>query len=219
MSPVPNPTAETPNGTIPMKKLRPALTTPLLAAPLAAVALLAAALPAGAAPYAVDASHTSVVFSISHLGYSYTYGMFRKTGGAFEFDPNNPAACRFDLTLDVTSLDTMDAKRDEHLRSPDFFNANQFPQITFRSESVAKTTSADGKPQFDVTGTLTMHGVAQRVTLPMIYLGGGKGPYGKDRVGFLCQTSVKRTDFGMTNMVPMIGDAVGVTISFEGILQ
>ncbi|MEN0110084.1 MAG: YceI family protein, partial [Planctomycetota bacterium] len=169
--------------------------------------------------YAVDGSHTSAVFSISHLGYSYTYGMFRKASGAFQFDKDNPAASRFQFTLDVSSLDTMDAKRDEHLQGADFFNARQFPQITFTSTSVTPAGEQDGKPVFDVAGTLTMHGVSKSVTLPLQYLGEGPGPYGNYRVGFLCQTTLNRSDFGMNFMVGPIGDQVGVTISFEGIQQ
>lgn len=187
---------------------------------LAAIAV-ATATPnhASAASYAVDGSHTSVVFSISHLGYSYTYGMFRKNSGSFEFDPDNPAACQFSFTVDVASLDTMDPKRDEHLRGADFFNAKQFPQITFRSESVQATTGTDGKTVYKATGPLTMHGVTKQVTLPMTFLGEGPGPYGNYRVGFLCATSLKRSDYGMNFMVGPIGDNVGVTISFEGIRE
>ncbi|MEO1495895.1 MAG: YceI family protein [Planctomycetota bacterium] len=199
------------------------LATPrtLITASMIAASIIATIGPshASAASYAVDGSHTSVVFSISHLGYSYTYGMFRKNSGSFEFDPDNPAACAFNFTVDVASLDTMDPKRDEHLRNADFFNAKQFPQITFRSESVRKTTGEDGKPVYEATGPLTMHGVTKQATLPMTFLGEGPGPYGNYRTGFLCRTSFKRSDFGMNFMVGPIGDNVGVTISFEGIRQ
>lgn len=183
-------------------------------------ASLAAALLCGesrGANYDVDASHTSTVFSVSHLGYSYTYGMFRKNSGSFEYDAANPESSRFRFVIDVASLDTMDAKRDEHLRGADFFNANQFPEITFESTSVTKSVDERGRDVLNATGTLTLHGVSKEVTLPMVVLGAGPGPYGDQRVGFLCQTRLKRSDFGMEFMAGPIGDEVAVTISFEGI--
>ena len=185
--------------------------------PLLLIAALTTAAGARAESFAVDPSHTSAVFSISHLGYSYTYGMFRKTSGAFEFDKADPAASSFNFALDVASVDTMDAKRDEHLRSADFFNARQFPQISFVSSRVDKSVGANGGEVYNVTGKLTMHGVSKEVTLPLKYLGEGQGPYGNYRLGFICQTTLKRSDFGMNFMIGGIGDNVGVTISFEGI--
>ncbi|MEM1305873.1 MAG: YceI family protein [Planctomycetota bacterium] len=183
----------------------------------AALALAVCAPQARAASFDIDTSHTSIVFSVSHLGYSYTYGMFRKSGGSFEFDRDNPSASKFSFTVDVASLDTMDAKRDEHLRSADFFNVKQFPQMTFVSSKVEKATAPDGKEIYNVTGTMTLHGVSSEVTLPLEYLGEGPGPYGKYRVGFICQTMFKRSDFGMNFMTGPIGDSVGVSISFEGL--
>ncbi len=185
---------------------------------LLTAALLAAAVPAAqAANFEVDPAHTSVVFSVSHLGYSYTYGMFRDVKGAVEFDKANPASSKFSLVIDAASLDTMNEKRDEHLKNADFFNVKQFPQITFESTSVAPGNSASGKTVYDVTGKLTMHGVEKEVTLPMEFLGEGATPFNDYRVGFLCQTTLKRSDFGMDFMVGPVGDSIGVTVSFEAV--
>jgi polyisoprenoid-binding protein YceI len=174
---------------------------------------------ASAESYKVDPSHTSVVFSISHLGFSYTYGAFKTNAGSFEFTPDNPATCSFEFTVDAASLDSFDAKRDEHLRGPDFFDVKQFPEITFKSTSVTSEVGEDGKTVYNVTGDLTIHGVTKSVTLPMKLLGEGDSPFGDHRVGFVCSTSVDRTEFGMDFMAGPIGKQVAIVMSFEGVRQ
>ena len=162
--------------------------------------------------FTVEPSHTAVIFSISHFGYSFTYGRFNTVAGRFAIDKTNPAASQFAFSVDVASVDTNDAKRDEHLRGADFFNAAQFPKITFTSTAVVKSEKG-----YDVTGDLTMHGVTKKVTLPLVAMGEGKGPYGKYRSGLTFNLQIKRSDFGMKNMVGPIGDNVAVTASFEGV--
>ncbi|CAE7211578.1 unnamed protein product [Symbiodinium sp. CCMP2456] len=184
---------------------------------LSAVAVVAAVPTTRAANFEVDPSHTSVVFSVSHLGYSYTYGMFRDVKGTVEFDKASPEACKFRFTIDAASLNTMNEKRDEHLKGADFFNVKQFPQITFESTAVAPAASADGKTLYNVTGKMTMHGVEKEVTLPIELLGEGETPFKDYRAGFMCQTTLKRSDFDMDFMVGPIGDSIGVTVSFEAV--
>ena len=162
--------------------------------------------------YTVEPSHTAVIFAISHFGYSFTYGRFNKHEGRFVLDRENPSNSRFQFVVDTASVDTNDAKRDDHLRGADFFNAPQFPKITFQSTSVAKSEKG-----YDVTGNLTLHGVTREITLPMVAMGEGTGPYGKYRVGMSFQLQIKRSDYGMKNMLPSIGDNVAITSSFEGI--
>jgi polyisoprenoid-binding protein YceI len=171
--------------------------------------------------YTVDASHTSVVFSVGHAGLSYTYGFFRQAAGSYILDAANAANSRFQFTIQTNSLDTNHAKRDEHLRSPDFFNVQQYPTITFESTSCARANSPDQSIVFEVTGNLTMHGVTRQVKVPLRMLAEGKGPYGDARSGFLCQLELKRSDYDMTNLLEnnLVGDAVSVTISFEGVKQ
>lgn len=181
---------------------------------LLAPALLTAA-PTAAETYAVDPAHTSIVFSVKHLQFSYTYGMFRKAEGQVEFDRENPEACKFNLSVDVASLDTMNEQRDEHLRSEDFFDVANHPKMTFVSKSVAKKTGEEGQEVYEATGDLTIRGVTREVTLPMTLLGVGAGMDQKPRIGFLCRTSIKRSDFGMDFMVGPIGDTIGLTLSFE----
>jgi polyisoprenoid-binding protein YceI len=176
--------------------------------------------------YALDAAHTSVIFGISHMGFSYTYGRFNKIDGKYTLDEANPAGSSFELTIDASSIDTNDAKRDGHLKSADFLNAGEFPLITFKSTEV-KLKQADGaapatdtaQAVYEVTGDLTMHGVTRPVTLPLKLLKVGPGMDGKKRSGFLCEARLLRSEFGMTNMVPAVGDDVAVTISFEGGVQ
>jgi len=171
--------------------------------------------------YLVDKSHASLIFGVSHFGYSYTYGRFSfDERSNFVWDKSNPAASKFQLVIPVASIDSDDPKRDDHLRNADFFNAKQFPHMIFQSTSVrpAQLDNPEGN-KYDVVGNLTMHGVTKEVTLPVTKMGEGLGPYGKYRSGFFCQTTLKRSDFGMAHMIPNIGDEVAITISFEGTLQ
>ena len=164
--------------------------------------------------YTVDDQHTSVVFAVNHMEYSYTYGMFGKYRGQFSYDPQNATASSFRFAIDAASLDTKSEKRDEHLRGPDFFNVKQFPEITFKSTSVA---AKDGKLM--VTGTMTLHGVSKEIVMPLSPMKSGPGPDQKQHTGFLGQFKVKRSEFGMNFGLPHIGDEVSIILSFEGIKQ
>lgn len=160
--------------------------------------------------YNVDSSHTAVYFKISHLGLSWTHGRFNDVGGAFSIDAD-PAKSNFALTIKTESLDTGNQKRDEHLKSPDFFNAKQFPAITFKSTSVK--AAKDG---YEVTGDLTMHGVTKSVTFPLV--GGRKAefPAGVHRTGFTAELVLKRSAYGITKFAEAVGDDVHIAVSFEG---
>jgi polyisoprenoid-binding protein YceI len=184
--------------------------TCLWSAPVAALA---------AEAYTIDPAHTSVVFSVGHTGLSYTYGVFRQTGGGYILDKANPANCQFEFAIQTDSIDTNHAERDKHLRSADFLNTQQFPTITFESTSCALGNGPAGSIVYNVTGNLTIHGVTRQIMLPLRMLGEGKGPFGDQRTGFLCQVELKRSDYGMRNLLDMVGDAVGITISFEGTMR
>jgi polyisoprenoid-binding protein YceI len=173
--------------------------------------------------YKVDSEHTSVVFSAAHNGLSYTYGMFQDARGQYQIDKDNPANCRFQFVIAADSLYTNNAERDKHLRSADFFDVQQYPEITFDSTRCELVTSPDGgKPVYKLVGDLNMHGVRKSIPVMLRLLGSRPGASGKDRrTGFLCQLELKRSDFRMTNLLEndLVGDAVGITVSFEGILQ
>jgi polyisoprenoid-binding protein YceI len=168
--------------------------------------------------YALDMDHTSVVFGVGHANLSLVYGFFRKAQGGYIIDRANPANSRFRFSVDVNSIDTNHRDRDAHLLTADFFDAARYPKMTFDSTSCIMTNTRETGVVYNVTGDLTIHGVTRRVVLPMRMLADGEGVSKDRRTGFLCQFELKRSDYGM-NAVPLVGNAVGITISFEGILQ
>jgi polyisoprenoid-binding protein YceI len=171
----------------------------------------AAAIAQDTEAYNVDPSHAGITFKISHLGLSWVQGRFDDLSGQFILDRQNPANCAFELEAKTDSVDTNNRKRDDHLRSPDFFNAKQFPGITFKSTSVRPAQEG-----YKVTGDLTLHGVTRPVT---ILLSGGKSaefPKGVHRTGFSGELSIKRSDFGIDKYVGAVADIVHLEISFEG---
>jgi polyisoprenoid-binding protein YceI len=162
--------------------------------------------------YVIDAVHSGVSFQISHVGLSYIQGRFNDFSGNFSIDTSDPAKSSFSLTIKAESVDTNNSKRDEHLRAPDFFNAKQFPTITFTSTTVK---AIDGG--YEVTGDLSMHGETRPITFS---LKGGKTaefPPKVTRTGFTTsQIVLKRSDFGVGKPMPVLGDEVYIAISFEG---
>jgi polyisoprenoid-binding protein YceI len=172
--------------------------------------LVLGGIPVRADEYNLDAAHSGVNFKISHLGLSQISGRFNQFSGSFSIDPE-PGNCSFALTIKTDSVDTNQQARDKHLRSPDFFNVKQFPEITFKSTAIK--AAQDG---YQVTGDLTMHGVTKSITFS---LSGGKTaefPAGVQRTGFSTDLVLKRSDFGITKFDKAVGDDVSVSISFEG---
>jgi polyisoprenoid-binding protein YceI len=186
-----------------------------LAARAGAAVLVALVAGLGYAPaadeYTVDAAHAGVNFKISHLGLSWIYGRFNEFSGNFSLDPSDAGKSSFRLNIKVESIDTNQKMRDDHLRSPDFFNAKQFPEITFKSTAVKAI-----KDGYEVTGDLTMHGVTKPVTFAL--LGGRKAefPKGVQRTGFSTELKINRVDFGIDKFPDGVGNDVHLAISFEG---
>jgi polyisoprenoid-binding protein YceI len=168
--------------------------------------------PVVAESYTVDAVHSSVVYRVKHLGVSYAYGRFNKIEGTFAVDAADPTKSKLEFTIKTDSIDTGNQGRDGHLKGPDFFNARQFPNITFKSKSVA----AAGKDTYEVTGDLTLHGVTKEVTLKIENTGSGPGARGGKVAGLHSEFTIKRSDFGMSNMVGPVADEVTVLVSVEG---
>ncbi len=174
--------------------------------------------PAGA--YVLDGSHTSVVFKVSHLGFStYTAG-FDKAEAKLSFDPANPAAMTVEATIDPASLDlnAPPAGFHDEMLGAMFFDAKAFPAITFKSTKVELTGPSTAK----VTGDLTLHGVTKPVTLDTTFNGGwAANAMDGARIGFSAHTVLKRSDFGMAFGIPApgtsmgVGDAVDVSIETE----
>lgn len=163
--------------------------------------------------YEIELAHSFFMFRVKHLNVGYTYGRFNDLSGTFSFDEENPARSSVEISVKVTSVDTNNTKRDDHLRSPDFFNVNQFPAMTYKSTSVKKLP--DGS--FEVAGDLALHGVTKPVSMTVRKTGEGDDPWGNYRIGFEGAATIKRSDFGMTNMTEAVADTIWITVAVEGI--
>lgn len=163
--------------------------------------------------YEIDSAHTDIVWMADHLGFSKSVGEFARSSGFFVIDEANPAASTVDVTIDIASLKTGDAKFDAHLLNMDFFYVEQFRHATFKSSQVEVT----GEKSARVTGDLTLHGVTKPVTLEVTLNKIGKNPFSnKDTAGFSARGKIYRSQFGMTYGLPMIGDEVDLIIEAEG---
>jgi polyisoprenoid-binding protein YceI len=158
----------------------------------AAAALLAASPALAADTWVIDKNHSEASFQIRHL-MSKVRGYFKDYAGTISVDPAKPESATVEFTLKTASIDTANEGRDKDLRSANFFEVEKFPEITFKSTKV----KAAGKDKYDVTGTLTMHGVAKEVTLPVQFLGFGKDPWGNEKAGFSTDVTLNRKDFGI----------------------
>jgi len=168
---------------------------------------------AGAAEYVIDSSHTYPNFTISHLGFSMQHGRFNDTGGTLVYDPEAGTGS-VEIVIRTDSIDTGHAERDEHLRNADFFNVEEYPEMTFTSTSA----SFDGEGKGTVEGELTLMGVTQPMTLSVDSIVCGEHPFNQKRVcGFNASGSLKRSDFGMDYGIPMIGDEVTLMLQVEAI--
>ncbi len=182
----------------------------------AAVLTTLAALPMQAESYKIDPSHSEVGFTIRHM-VSNVRGRFNDFQGTVDMDPKAPQKGSVEFSVKTTSIDTGSADRDKHLRTADFFDVEKYPEITFKSDSVKPA----GKNKYNVTGTLTMHGVSKKVTLPVTYLGEGKDPWGKTLAGFETSTKLDRKEYGIVwnkaidNGGVLLGDDVTVSINLE----
>lgn len=147
-----------------------------------------------AATYEIDPTHTSVGFKIKHLAISNVTGNFTEFTGAFNYDPAKPEASSVDAKIAVKSINTQNQKRDDHLRSPEFFDAAKFGDMTFKSKSI-KDATKDG---FKLVGDLTIRGVSKEVTLDVANGGEAKDPWGNQRIAFAATAKINRKDFGLT---------------------
>lgn len=164
--------------------------------------------------YKIDPVHSSVIFRAQHVQTGYVYGRFNKFGGTVTVD-DDPSKMAFEVSIDVSSIDTGNEKRDNHLKSPDFFSAKEFSTITFKSTSV----SSAGENKYQVAGDLTMHGQTKPITITVEKTGSSNTPNFGQRVGFASTFTVKRGDFGMSSMVPMVSDEISLMVAFESVKQ
>jgi polyisoprenoid-binding protein YceI len=193
----------------------------------AAFALLPLSAVAAPESYNLDPQHTFPHFTVVHVGMSHLYGRFDKTSGKMTVDTAAKSGT-VDIAIETASVNTGDSDRagrprtrDEHLRSPDFFDASAYPKISFTSHKVV----ALGEGRFAVAGTLSMHGVSRQVTLPVQLLGVSKDPWGGTRAGFATTVTLDRKEYGISWNKSLdaggyvLGDEVEVDIQLEAILQ
>ena len=164
--------------------------------------------------YKLDPVHSSASFSVTHLGIATVYGRFNAISGNFFYDAKKLNSSEVQVTIKANSVDTNHEKRDQHLRSPDFFDAKQFPEIVFESTQYKKNEKGDY-----IVGKLTMHGVTKTTSFRVKNVAEGKDPWGGYRVGVLAEGQIKRSEFGVSHFIPGVSDEVFITLSVEGIRQ
>ena len=182
-----------------------------------AAALVAPSLAFGAS-YEIDPAHSAAAFAVKHMMVSTVRGEFDKVSGTVVLDEKDLKKSRIDATIDATTISTRNEKRDAHLKSPDFFDVEKFPTITFKSTDV----KAAGKGKFKVAGDLTLHGVTRPVVLDVESAATeAKDPYGNIKRGAVATTKLNRKDFGLSWNAALetggvaVSDEVVVTIDLE----
>jgi polyisoprenoid-binding protein YceI len=170
--------------------------------------------PVPAEVYEFDKAHTQILFFVDHLGFSRSQGEFRDYDGHFSFDPDNPTEASTEISIRTASIDMDDYEWDKHMRSEDFFDVNVHPTMAFKSTKVESL----GEDRYRVHGDLTLLGETRPVALEFKFNKAGVHPISKRRVaGFSGTGVIKRSDFGMDHLVPMIGDEVELRLEVEGV--
>jgi polyisoprenoid-binding protein YceI len=157
----------------------------------------------------LDASHSSIGFSVRHLMIATVKGSFGKYEASFSGDESDLSKARVNVTIDASSIDTSNEQRDGHLRSPDFFDVEKFPSIEF----VGKKVIGNAFGEFKIIGDLTLHGVTKEITLDATFEGRAKDPWGNSRLGYAAKGKINRSEFGLTWNQAL--EAGGVMVSDE----
>jgi polyisoprenoid-binding protein YceI len=180
---------------------------------LAASLLAGVIQPAHAAKFDIDIVHSGIAFYIDHLGFSRVIGSATDFSGSFEFDAAKPEASSLNVKVGVSSISTNNKQRDGDIQGADWFNATEFPEITFVGKEFRKSTDATG----EIVGDLTIAGVTLPAKLDVTFNKEGQNPWDKSHVvGFSARAKIKRSDFGMKAALGMIGDDVELVIEIEG---
>ena len=192
--------------------IRPHLFAGAALAALAALPLVGAA--EAADTYKLDPEHTNILFATDHLGFSKLIGQFQQFDGSFTFDGSSVAGVTVEVVVKTASIDTDHEARDKHLSSPDFFNVQEFPEMTFKSTGVESTGDKAAK----LTGDLTLLGVTKPITLEVTFNKADASPMDPNVfiAGFSATGTLKRSDFGMQYGQGAIGDEVMLRIEVEG---
>ena len=163
--------------------------------------------------YQIDAVHSSVLFRAKHLGVSYNYGRFNEFSGSIMMDETDVPKSKVEFEVKTASVDTANKKRDQHLRSPDFFNAKQFPVITFKSTKVS--AKAGQENMLEVTGDFALHGVKKSITVDVEITGKTNSPQVGEAIGFLTTFDIKRSEYGINFGMESVNDEIQITVSIE----
>lgn len=173
-----------------------------------------------ATTYAIEKAHSEVFFQVRHL-VTKVRGRFSDFDGTIVMDEEKPELSSVNFNIKAASVDTNVADRDTHLRSGDFFAADEHPNLVFKSKKITKT----GADRFDVVGDLSIRGTTKEVHLPVTFLGKAKDPWGQNKVGFEAETTLNRKDFGLNWNAALetggflVGDEVKVNLSIQAIAQ
>ena len=162
--------------------------------------------------YVLDPDHATVLFKIGHLGYSLYVGRFNAVRASIEYDKEDPAASQLLVTIDPNSIDTNNDKLEMTLTGKDYFDVAKYPQATYAAKSMTIQDERHGT----LNGDLTLHGVTRPVTLDVVFNGGARNTLtGKYTIGFTASGMLKRSDFGMSTLVPLVADDVYLEINAE----
>jgi polyisoprenoid-binding protein YceI len=169
-----------------------------------------------AGTFKLDPAHSKITWSINHFGFSTYAGQFSHVDGVLKLDPKAVGSAAVDVTVDAASLGTFNPALDTHLKSKDFLDVATFPTATFHATKVTQT----GERTADIAGDLTLHGVTKPVTVQATFFQGGSNPVDKTyRLGFAGAAKIKRSEFGITSYLPVLGDEVTLTLETEFRLQ
>lgn len=186
------------------------LSTPTIAQTEVATTSDPAQVKAGA--YILDKSHGKITWSISHMGFSTYIGQFTDVDAKLNLDTAKPATSTLDVTVNMSGIGTLNQKLDEHLKTEDFFNTTKFPTATFKATKIELTGNKAAK----ITGNLTLLGTTKPLTIDATFNQAGPTPMTNAyRVGFTGSGKLKRSDFGMSKFIPMLGDEVTLDIEAE----
>lgn len=171
---------------------------------------------AAAQTYGVDTVHSSVLFKAKRLDVVNVYGRFNGLQGTLTFDSENPANSTIELELKAEAVDTNNERRDNHLRSPDFFDATQFPFIRFKSSQIRRLS----ENRYEVTGDLSLHGLTRPIVAEVEHVGSASDPRrGTPLIGFETAFTIKRSDWGMNFMLDALSDEIELIIAIHGMGQ
>jgi polyisoprenoid-binding protein YceI len=173
------------------------------------------------AKWAIDSTHSSIDFSIRHMMIAKVKGTFHTFEADIEANPADLTTAKIKFSVELTSIDTRNTDRDNHLRSADFFDVENMPKMTFEAKQITST----GGEEYEVVGDLTLHGVTRSEKFAVTFEGAGKDPWGNEKVGFSAVGAINRSDYGLTYNAALetggilIGDEVKITIEIEASKQ